>query len=796
MIPITQTTNLFLGVTPDVYRNAMDAGLALALAPTTALGAELGPLANAYGSQASTENERFDARNFRELLDTYKEELVNPDPNALEFARMSQMTMARILHGTSKKLWKQIVRCLEKYSWATQGGFLATPPLLKIEPRLQREARLLLESDCEENGFHSRWTLHAPLGTWLRLPKEQGTVSVPTEPMVNNMKEAYFSSLHLLTDIQEDLKSEEPSLGKRFEGLMMDFGFTRDEERLKKPTDILSLSDASIQAMTDFLEGLVKKNLLGADYAEYYIWHIRNAAEMAVQYQEMKGLTNIDVTLSLWDRNADISKVFNLPASAVDDLSLQVWVGTFPNGTPVSAYAARLVQEANEDPFNPEFYMSVSVIPLRRANPFWTFRENTQVLCDLHYIWQNIAAQIGIPSEHLLILPGSEMQSWTTGLVPLTMPLDGQSVVAQVRQLWFHPHSHLFHPYDASYEAMRHTGKSRMALQTPLVKTEGLNLTVLQDLFLRTIDPAPDWYRFNEYAFGFSGGTGRSVDFMIEEQGRWNHLNGIGVGRTFRARLGRAEVRDGLSGYDEALNRFYLSNLLHDIAGPLGFRTSLVLGIVDHQQIREGHTRLSGAPQHQATIWELRREQLRMDDLRTAPHPEKLIEHAKEKLMRELGLDTMTVQNYVEWAAKTLAEQFAIMTFLRFDHGMGDGSTQLHDGNGSLAMEICDLETGRFIKDRGIVHNRYWQDNDLSIETTRAREKAFRRGKKDRNWVSVLLEMVPEVQFANIMTEMYWAKRRELEKSGIDPQEMIRKFNENKWKPFIRESRQPNGAKK
>jgi len=159
-----------------------------------------------------------------------------------------------------------------------------------------------------------------------------------------------------------------------------------------------------------------------------------------------------------------------------------------------------------------------------------------------------------------------------------------------------------------------------------------------------------------------------------------------------------------------------------------------------------------------------------------------MLAHAKAKIAEELGRKNLSDEEYVRWFAKTLGEQFAIMAFFDFDHGIGgEGDLQLTPWNVSLGCEIRDFETSRFSPTKP-VHDRYAKENQVSIAEITAAQKNWRDN--PNHWLSILLALAPEVDFAKLVLEGAQAKLDEFKEKMIHPHEEIARFNREKWVPY------------
>jgi len=371
------------------------------------------------------------------------------------------------------------------------------------------------------------------------------------------------------------------------------------------------------------------------------------------------------------------------------------------------------------------------------------------------------------------------------GISPLIKRLE-TNTIREAFERRFHPHqSH--EPQCKNLEALRPLRDGKFYYNT---LWSSLRVQADSSLFLREIEPNP-LEAGVDYLWGFSGRSGRSIDVWLGPEGivdfeniRWNHLSGIGVGLTEYVRSDPGRW-DGKLDLRSAWRRFYLTNLLHYLAVPYGFRSSMGLALVDRG---EG----------EGTVYELRRERWRLQDLSDIEENKLvnvrgLLDQVKKQVAQELGEQEISDQEYVQWFAKTLGEQFALMDFFGFDHGEYENEAQLHDGNVSLACEIFDFETGRLSKNASLRYHAnekiYFTHLDLKHiwEMQLYWDLGSRSGRQA--WLFTFLAMAPGFNFFKETENAYKNKIQEIKKRKINPKAEIKKFNQEKWVPFILEMR-------
>jgi len=478
-------------------------------------------------------------------------------------------------------------------------------------------------------------------------------------------------------------------------------------------------------------------------------------------------------TISLWQRNEAERRHFGFSKESLADPSNQVLVVRNFKGEIIGGMVLRLFQD----------------IDTQKKGIFYSFSKGVEehlpkAIYDklMEISKAHVVSRSTYPVEQLpwpILLP----------FVPVNAPPKTE-VAARLILARPHPHRDFHYITDgAVYEAMKRVEGARVVANPWLENNFPLDLG---DLGGREIEPDPKVDKARDYLWPFvSGSFGRSVDYYLGNEGlpvqgvHWHHLSGIGVGRTLNARIGN-ENRDGRLSLEVAWQRFYLTNLLHTIAGDVGFRTSLGVAVTDFGRERKGFE-----PRVEGAVYELRRENLRLWDLEKADleMSVKIIDYVREKMAK-------TREEYVQWLAKTLGEQFAIMEYFGFDHGMDDGDPQLHSGNVSLLGEIFDTETGRFcLKEARYHNNSDVGECHVDMEHIRQMQEVW-QGTREKNekmeeptWVERLLDFAPQVDFYRELQSAHDAKLAELKASGIDPKQRIRDFNRRFWVPFIREVR-------
>lgn len=108
---------------PQAVADSHAAAIAISIAPANALGAELLAVADAYSRVEPQQGHLF-----QNVVDFYREELGRGNVSGTKRFQQELSTMAKKIAPTQ---WKDIVGILP--SWATMGGFFATPQPEKIK---------------------------------------------------------------------------------------------------------------------------------------------------------------------------------------------------------------------------------------------------------------------------------------------------------------------------------------------------------------------------------------------------------------------------------------------------------------------------------------------------------------------------------------------------------------------------------------------------------------------------------------------------------------------------------------
>lgn len=510
-------------------------------------------------------------------------------------------------------------------------------------------------------------------------------------------------------------------------------------------------------------------------------------------YREGGG--NITCKIAFVSRDMRVDSNFPNPHPFGEDLSIK-FLGVFlPNGELAGGFYLRLFQS-----FSGALGLVHDPVSLGKMDD-WMPEELIRQLGETGVA---IGASLGIPVERIESSFSIFARNWGQGYSPVTDPPEADAVLKNLLQGY---NRRLPGALGANAELLRPLPKGLWAAVT---WWRELPLPVSgEDFFLREIDPDPVVGLAGSYLAGFSAQTGRSVSVPIDWEGpdgtRWHYLDMIGAGKTLRARSG-AETRDGVLPFWGALRRFFFTNFMHQAAGPLGFRTSLGVAVVDKCRVRKEGQTVLGMPQGEGISWELRREQMRLSDLVNNGESRELIDFVKGKVAQELGRESLTDDEYVAWLAGTLGEQLAIMGYFGFDHGIYEGAAQLHPGNVSPLGEVFDNDTARILKNRRKAAQRYLdnkvvpEEGHLDLRHIRAIQKALQKGvEMPDNWLSVLHKLAPGVDFYAILLKAKRAKVRELKKSGVDPVNEMRRFVKEYWnveiRPQLREIFNPRGSR-
>ncbi|MDO8527274.1 MAG: hypothetical protein Q7T03_06280 [Deltaproteobacteria bacterium] len=538
------------------------------------------------------------------------------------------------------------------------------------------------------------------------------------------------------------------------------------------------VSENGLRRLARLLMEVKKEGPLSKDNITASLHHLAELLFISREYFSiLKGRLPV-LKFSFWNRSEKGDHPLLFSEKQRNDLSTQVLLIRAPNGMIVGAFSLRFVVDVYDQGailWDPLFLPHFAAAWMDES--FWGEKVVQGVV-------SHIAERTHLGGRFVIRQERSIDVGWTSGFSPLSAhpaaKNAGQVAEVQTKNI---PRQ-FFYRNRVSCEALKPLRESQMAVFNPW---SGLNQNAigLQDLLKSEIEPNPDPKQAEKYRYGISVDTGRSVCFhyphVSPDGTQWNYLSGVGVGRTQKARTG-VEPRDGLTSMDEALPRYYMSNMMHAVAGPLGFRTPLALGIVDAMQWREGHVTLSGLPQKRALYWELSRLAFRLSDLEHAKYPEQLIDYAKQNVAAELGKRKMTRRQYIQWMAETLGEQLAIMMHFGFDHGRGEGRLQLYSWNVGLAIEMVDWETGS-VRRRNLesLQDDYLFKNEMSLVKIEKMEKEWRSESRKKNWLSVLLEMAPDLFFSSLMRNALNAKLKELQMVAKDPKKLIDQFNQERW---------------
>lgn len=674
---------------------------------------------------------------------------------------------------------------------------MRTDPLFRPEYRLGIERSLLERAPARADFIRARLRKWPEGENWLRLEPVVKRLSLPFPTLRQGMIEYGMWLLRELGRLKDDLHPIPTPLAKKFSASLASLGIRTKWsggrlEDLTFPKGFSPLRFWDLKTTADLLEELSSIGFLDEDDRDRCQKLFISLLAVSQDLTLVAGEGEVPYTLPLWRRDPRFSIDLGLPSGTYNDLGLQTLTVSLPNGDLAAGAIVRLFW--NVDRQAPALLMDIRLIDRLRH---WVPQEDI-IPAALSTLTRKIAATVGVsPKPGSLDRFGLEVDAigWTTPpFVPISAPEGAEGAQTRIRRDHPHPYEGVLPWTEGGYEALREVPNASHVVSPWAGDLTGKIGPLLTP---REIEPDPEPGKTADHVWAFCTGTGRSVDLSLGQNGmttpdgtRWHHLNLIGVGRTQIARAG-PERRDGRLPLDGAIRRFYLTNLMHFAAGPLGFRTSLGVSIADLGRVREDHERRPGIPQWEAVIAELRREQWRLKDLQD--HPKEaadLIRFARWKIERELKMGSFSLSReaYVKWLARTVGEQFALMEFFGFDHGDFERSSQLHPGNVSLAGEICDFDTARFSERAAMrYHDNLEAGMDhVDIHHIRRMEENFWKG-KGSDWLGVLLFFARDaVDFSEILRTSHRQKLAALRESGIDPRKRIREFHETRWGPFIR----------
>lgn len=502
-------------------------------------------------------------------------------------------------------------------------------------------------------------------------------------------------------------------------------------------------------------------------------------------------------TYDWWRRNPDVDAPFGLDPFLMNDLGMQVVMWWAPNGLQLSGM--RLVLARNH----------LTSAPAVVAH---------QLLSDWYpYAWHQPRLEQmtrALAAQHL------HVQSW---IDPRPLMADGQALAypfhrvheplpfpppARGASQWHeHPHEHLRSEWHGAYQPLRSVPAGPVVLQpgvdAALAAALGGELTQRLRYEIEEDPRQLDAAQYAALEWMFAGTAGRAVMEYLGPAGcvvdgvRYRHFKRIGVGRTHLTRMETPNgERDGLTDQRRALNRWYCAWALHAMAREydLDVRIPYLAGIWNTGVPRAVSTdgRRCVSADLDTTVFELCREVLCLDDLYApADTIAALIATAKRCVMDDLGRSTMTDAEYVIWLARTIGEQCAMLSRLHFDHGQvgGHGAAQLHPNNITLAGEVKDLETGRFVKSPEIAALRYRSGNGHLLPDHVTLDTLPRLERDPSSWLGRLLAVVPAVHFARLANEAFAEQWNVLARLGQHPIALRRVFNHDVWSPFMRAHR-------
>lgn len=679
---------------------------------------------------------------------------------------------------------------------------------MRRDPTFRIEHRRVSDEYVKRGAYEERAARYPVLQDWLRLADGPRSVAVPVRQIFDRMQESFGSHLVPLMRLSSRCLQAPipPSLKEALTEVLKGIGLGVETSgdgsiTLIPPETIPIFGDWEMRRLAGILaelEDVVEE----PDEDEFFqgqgaCFSLIRVSKDAALLRKAGGEEALPYTLSLWRRDDRFDQGGRFRQGWLDSDSHAYWdpatqalVATLPNGDIVGGLLLRIFQDQKTGKLSLYYIPSLS----HPLNHWYSEDFLGPALLD----WaREIAARLEMP----LIEKDYDITTNDWWIhppdFPVSAPAGAEAAIARLEGAHRHPLHDLLPPGEGSYEALGPREGGRV-LPSPWVP--GLPMD-LERVTSSKIDTYPEAKKFDSYLWGYSTKTGRSVDLFLGEEGYrspdgtcWYHVNGVGVGKTFEARHG-AEERDGLAPLDGSLRRFYMTNLMHTIAGPLGFRTSLGVSVFDRDEARIEHEKAPGMPQVQGTVFELRREQLRLWDLEKFPERMPVIlEYVIRKVARELAKDSMSVEDYVTWLAREIGRQFAIMEFFGFDHGVYEGSHQLHSGNVSLMAEFFDFDVARFspeaserYRDNGGIYG-----SDVDRGQIRRMQERWREGNKRGDWLSLLLSAAPRVDFFREMQAAWGQKTDELYvrgMKGLDIRKEIRRFNETLWNPLMKTRR-------
>ena len=666
--------------------------------------------------------------------------------------------------------------------------------------RRKKEGELLQTQSGRD--YLARLTERPARDLWLKLEDPRIEVPVPTDAFQKQMTALWISLTSAFNTYIE--KSAQPSLKEQWDLF---------SHAIKSSRCIPS----QVAYLSDLLDTLEAKKIIDEEEKNRQKRYLALLHSMSQTFDLAKN-GGIPYRLSLWSRDPQRDKL-DIPGTLYDDLGTQVLMIRLPNREVIGSVVLRLFLEplpSKEGQKNDLFCLyqfegtqtGQHWLPAQYLHP--PFIEWIQA-------WMKKLEAKVMATVYLTHL------DWRSRLIPVAAPWYAEKMHQKARYFWPHPYAGVLKWPLCSREVMRPMEGASIAMfnpwlwpKLPIPDLHSLDLETgahpnlriddlwrdrieewepVRNFLLREIDPdppfQPEMFSVDRELVALSTGTGRSAGYALNRYAidgvTWHHLDAIGVGKTLKARSGD-ERRDGLLPLEGAQKRFYLTLLLHHTARKYGFRTSLGVAVINRNRLRKGGEKSPGMPQIEASLYELRREQLRLSNLAEVTSLRETLDMVKEKIAKELGVSEMTDKEYLVWLAKTVGEQLAIMTYFGFDHGRIEDTLQLGPWNVSLAAEIFDFDASKLSTPEKAV-SRYQNENKISVEGIHELQREWAQGKGDDSWLAILMDFIPGVDFYRTMMRGLYDKWHELEEKGVDPKAEIHQFNERMWNPYMRERR-------
>ncbi len=618
-------------------------------------------------------------------------------------------------------------------------------------------------------------------------------------------------------------------LRKRLAAWAKFFGYSFDGNDVLRPPDDWNALTAypalpTITAFGEFVRRYFPPHASATASAEY-CYRVEHMAmlsrlgalhETAADYRSVSNIHGPRCTVDLWRRDPVLDAGVELDAAVWSDLGIQVLLARMPSGVPLGGMVLRLMQHH----LTGKTYLLGHAVHSRWYPYGWWFSAIDSLAQDIAR-WCNVE----LISDHekpflvssaeqrdtFAAMPQFAMHSPSTyPLYPITAPLPYPAPPPE--RVLTHPHASLHPAWQGAYEAVVPVAYGPViTLPGAAEAFESGTGIALAGLVRRHINPDPLQSPPEAYAqtvWAFAGSRGRSVAYALGAEGirvagqRWHHAVSIGLGLTQESRYHHGESYwDGRTDTRRALRRMRFTWMLHHVAGQFGVRAPLTVALWNNGVPRDPADPHETFPPSDAwtVALELRRDIVRFGEIGDADDPwetvHPLLMAAKHRLGVELGIADLDDEHFVHWTATTLGQQLAILSFFSVDHGCFEGSPQLHEDNGSLAVEFGDYETARMNRNVAELHRTGLGDTRreyISLAHIMAMERAARRRgvERETTWVARFLRLAPQVRFGRLARESYAAMLRRLQRSGVDPVAAVRAFSREHWAPFLREHRQ------